>query len=80
MKKYIIEEKQLLSLLEDSIRLGALDAGGVDNWSWYGENFREVIAEFFPNQSAEDLEDTGFENCAEELLKSYEEYIGKQSD
>lgn len=66
MKQYLITEDRLLGLLEDSIRLGALDADGVDNWSWYGEGFSHYIASYFPNKSLEDIceENIGFKECA----------------
>lgn len=38
MKTYIVDEKTLLDLLESSLRLQALEAGGVDNWMWYGDS------------------------------------------
>lgn len=37
MKKYIISEKELTSLIKDSWKLNALENGGVDNWEWYGD-------------------------------------------
>lgn len=37
----IISEVELASLLRDSLTLRYLEAGGVDNWTWYGENFDE---------------------------------------
>ena len=42
-RKFIISEKRLRSLLEDELRLIALDAGGVDNWSWYGDSICDFI-------------------------------------
>ena len=33
--------KTLLSYIEDSITLSRLEAGGVDNWEWYGESLPE---------------------------------------
>lgn len=38
MAKRIIEEEELLSLLEHSAILSALESGGVDNWDWYEES------------------------------------------
>lgn len=32
---------RVLTLLKDQIILGYLEAGGVNNWEWYGENFPE---------------------------------------
>jgi len=36
--KVEITEKEYKSLLRDSAILRALEAGGVDNWEWYGES------------------------------------------
>ncbi len=36
--KVEITEKEYKSLLRDSAILHALEAGGVDNWEWYGES------------------------------------------
>lgn len=33
-----VEEKRLAELLRKEWKLGALEAGGVDNWNWYGES------------------------------------------
>lgn len=66
-KKYIIKEKELVRLLKAEAILNALEAGGVDNWDWYGESINES------------LNGTGYETVGEfvenELLPDYEEYI-----
>jgi len=38
MKKYIIDEVTLRSLLSDQLELLMLESAGVDNWQWYGEH------------------------------------------
>jgi len=48
------------SLLDDSRKLAALEAGGVDNWEWYGESLKEYYAE---NEKDEIIEDTVTEIC-----------------
>lgn len=68
-KYYKISESELIELLASSIELEALDAGGVDNWWGYGENFKETRAEYGP-----DCED--FEDCARILLENYPEVEG----
>ena len=66
-KKYIVSESELVKLLEAEAVLNALEAGGVDNWDWYGELINES------------LNGTGYETVGEfvenELLPDYEEYI-----
>lgn len=42
-KYYKIAEKQLISLYAASMKLEALECGGVDNWNWYGESLRDWI-------------------------------------
>lgn len=65
-KKYIVSENDLIKLLEAEAVLNALEAGGVDNWDWYGESI---------NNS---LNGTGYETIGkfveEELLPEYEKY------
>lgn len=33
---FAIYENELIELLHDSMKLAALENGGVDNWEWYG--------------------------------------------
>ena len=43
-----IPTKEYIKLIKDSLKLQALDAGGVDNWDWYDdamELYREWVAE-----------------------------------
>lgn len=72
-KYYKISESKLVELLATSIEMDALNAYGVDNWMGYGENFNEIIQEYFPDKKEEELEDTSFEDCAEILLADYVE-------
>ena len=46
MKKYIVPENRLKSLIANEITLRALEVGGVDNWSWYGQSIRDFLEEF----------------------------------
>ena len=45
-KKVIISTRELAQLLTASNKLAALEAGGVDNWEWYGESLRDYEKEF----------------------------------
>lgn len=38
-----VPESRLLQLLSAEITLLALESGGVDNWSWYGESLNEFF-------------------------------------
>ena len=39
----IISRETLYDLIRDSNTLAALEIGGVDNWSWYGDSIREYV-------------------------------------
>lgn len=39
----LVPKDELKDLLYDSLRLQALDCGGVDNWDWYWESVRDFI-------------------------------------
>lgn len=41
--KVKIDEREYLELVEQSIYLQALEAEGVDNWTWYGEAIQNYI-------------------------------------
>jgi len=48
-----LSEKRMKELLRSEAKLNALEAGGVDNWEWYGESLKEYHAE---NELEERLE------------------------
>lgn len=68
MKYYKISEDDLKDFLVDSLELDMLNRDGVDNWTWYGESYRELIKEYIPDAD----EDTEFYDIATLLLKDYE--------
>lgn len=39
----LVPKDELKDLLCDSLKLQALECGGVDNWSWYGESIGDFI-------------------------------------
>lgn len=43
MKYYKISEDELRELLYDSLKLEALENGGVDNWEWYGASINDFL-------------------------------------
>lgn len=78
-KQYKISESQLLELLETSVTMQMLDRDGVDNWSWFGESFHEIVREYFPDAYPDEDEDEDaefpeydFKDCARSLLSNYE--------
>lgn len=38
------------SLIEDSEKLAALEAGGVDNWEWYHESIKDWLEKYYPDE------------------------------
>ena len=75
MKYYKISEKDLLELLANDLTLGHLEAGGVDNWSWYGEGrheYLEEVASAFLTKE-EMPEDLNEEDVAKLILNNFEE-------
>lgn len=79
MKYYLVSENDLIDLLETNIWRRMLERDGVDNWTWYGESYRNIIKEYFPNKSEEELEDYSFNDCAEEDIKSYN-FVEKEEE
>ena len=72
-KKYILTEKQLEELLAYSARLSALESGGVDDWSWYGESIRDFIDAWVEQNNKNPNKHWSFRDIAHEDLKYYEE-------
>ena len=61
-----IEKKELHRLLKAYHRLRALEYGGVDNWSWYGESMSDYLNDC-GEESFSDIADKEIENCYEEV-------------
>ena len=79
MKHYLISEKKLLSFLEDSFKLCALESSGVDNWSWYDTSVRDYLdtyirANHIEFGEEEDELDFSFSDIAEREIENYENY------
>lgn len=64
-----ISRDRLKQLLDAERKLNALEAGGVDNWEFYGE----ALSSFFKEEEREELIEEYFESIMEELsLGAYE--------
>ena len=75
MIKYrVVPETELLSLLEDSNKLRALENGGVDNWSWYGDSIRDYFEACTTelNLELDEDEDLDFTTIAKIDLNNYQ--------
>lgn len=76
--KYIkVPVGQLIDYLAAYYESEALNCGGVDNWSWYGENFDEMKRIFYKDITGteatdEDIEDISFEELAELKINTME--------
>lgn len=84
MKKYIVDEFELLELLEAYITLSILNRDGVDNWMWYMESEREVVREYFSEMTEEEFNERkdnglGVSDCAELCLEDYTKWEGEEN-
>lgn len=64
-----VPKEELIDFLAAYMQLSALNKGGVDNWTYYGDNFFEEKAHWFfeateENIDDEELRDMDFEDIA----------------
>ena len=79
MKKYYyLTEEELLILLTDSIRLKALETGGVDNWSWYGDSINDFINSWVEENFLDSKYYWEIEDIAKSELKNYSSFCVKE--
>ena len=45
----LISKEELAGLIRDSIKLSYLEAGGVDNWTWYDQAMSDYEADEYTN-------------------------------
>jgi hypothetical protein len=62
---FIVSESELRELIHDSLKLCALENGGVDNWEWYGASIQDFI-------EANGNPDYGIFDIAEKELENYD--------
>ena len=75
-KKYLISEKELKEMLYAVNSLQALEWGGVDNWSWYGESFSDYAEYYIEDNKLnkdEINENFNIDDIVELEIKKYEE-------
>jgi hypothetical protein len=71
MKHYIISERTLLNLYRAEEELNALEAGGVDNWSWYDESLNSNLEDAKKDFNIpEDDETFDYEALAQKMLET----------
>ena len=60
MKYVRIRVQRLAELLRSETELLALQAGGVDNWDWYGDCFTEEVEELLDADDEDLVKSEGF--------------------
>lgn len=68
---YKIEAEELKRLLKAKMELQALNFGGVDNWSYYGDAVWDYIAQWNLENGKEDLE-LDLDDIAAIMMEGYE--------
>ena len=68
----LVPKDELKDLLYDSLRLQALDCGGVDSWIWYGDSIEDFIeAAKVDYNVPEDNDDFDISDMAEVDVEGY---------
>ena len=75
MEYRLVPEQTLRKLIRNSLKLLALESGGVDNWEWYGDSLYSFL-EKWADENDIDIEedDFGFNTIVEEDVKQFEKY------
>lgn len=73
-KKYIIDKKLLLVLLEESIELEALENSGVDNWCGYSDSIRKYLEDGL-NETYDSISDVAYDEIDSFLLTGWLEEV-----
>lgn len=73
MKYYKIKEEDLKYFIECRARLEALEAGGVDNWSWYGESYADYLEDMKKQYDIPMEDDLDFKDIANKEIQNFEE-------
>ena len=60
MKYVRVRVQRLAELLRSETELLALQAGGVDNWDWYGDCFTEEVEELLDANDEDLVKSEGF--------------------
>ena len=64
--KFVLTEKRMIELLAAEAELSALNMGGVDNWTWYGDSIQMFFDEV-KRQTGEEYDD--FESYARGIVE-----------
>ena len=72
-KYYKISKDDLKYFIECRARLEALEAGGVDNWSWYDDSNADYLYDMKDEYGLDEDEDLDFLDIVEHEIKNFEE-------
>lgn len=72
---YVLTQQELLSLLSDSIRLNALECGGVDNWNWYGDSIKDFMGSWISENDLDPTWHWEIEDIAKKDLGNYPTFV-----
>lgn len=68
---------EYISLLADSMKLCALESGGVDNWNWYGESIQDFFETAINEYDQESLNSwVKAHKAVDETVEEYLEDMG----
>ena len=73
MKYYKVSEEDLRYFIECRAELEALIAGGVDNWSWYGESKFQYLEDIKEQYGIDRKALFGFGDIVNREVKEFEE-------
>lgn len=71
MKYYKVEEEDLRCFIKYTAKLEALEAGGVDNWSWYGESCSDYLEDMKEMYGIPQEEDFDFDDIAKHEIQKF---------
>lgn len=71
MKYYKVEEEDLRCFIKYRAKLEALEAGGVDNWSWYGESCSDYLEDMKKIYGIPQEEDFNFDDIAKHEIQKF---------
>lgn len=68
----LMPKEKALSLLENNAKFIALEAGGVDNWEWYGDSLQNYLERSFSEGDCK-ANDFNFLDIAVREISKYQE-------
>ncbi len=74
MKKYLLSERQLMTLLKAYHKLSILEIDGVDNWSGYMISYDDYVTNVLKANGEEVTGHVDIEDLVESDLKQYPSY------